>query len=1300
VIIVLALPVFRNTETIRAADLPAGALWPAHRHVYLIEVTNGPIGQFNAVVDVDLPTESVSDPVKVRSLRLVEIDDHGDAIVRLAAQTDPGTRKGGLWFSLPGHTAPGAKRRFLLFADGPADVPIDQDRAAPPERAFDALRIEISDSEIRVANQFYQVVHLVKGGGGFIASVTFAHSGLTTRQFTWEDRIYNGAVPNMTALYSLRSDPDSSATVVHQGPLRTVVEVRARYTRGTEHAKGNARAVYRYEYRAGCPLIAVSADVTQDIEEPWTELHFLQLSTQGTAFPLWRAGDNLAGRFTGTKQVRPVPRWGVMSNGRDAIGLFDKEGLLHYDDPQDYCNYFQFPVPEWKTKAHHFEGWIYIGPFQPHAIMEQWFARVTNPPKATVRSPGAMQALREMVANSQPSVQSAERREYVRTVCLSFLNRDPAALQDADPAVLLKEDLLFDILSEMPQVAEPHWERGIGNRPNYAALARQGGDLLWLANRLAVFRFDLARGGRLAQILDRRVARHLLGSAPVDRVPLWRTVVRRTDGKVVTTDSITAGRPKITPPPTGDDRSKPLETLTVVFEWPAVAVPDCRGTLAVRAEMKIMPDCPTMAARLSVDNTLTDAGLWSVEFPVIAPLGQAGRIDVGVPRLNWGKLHTNFTGEQNGEYPSGWWPMQYLSVTHGPSTLYLGAHDPGCGAKRFHLKAGGEFKFQFDPPDMGKPGANFVMDHDVVFGPIAGDWFDAARYYRNWALGQTWMSRGPLHQREDIPRKLRDGLAWLLLSGEPKQVVPTALAAQEFLGVPVGIHWYNWHRIPFDTDYPHYFPTKEGFKEAVKTLTDRGLYVMPYINARLWDSGLEDFKTVALPAATKDIDGTYYIEVYGSGRKLVPMCPTTPLWQDRVCRIIDTLVNEEGVNAVYLDQIASAGPRRCFDASHGHPVGGGTWWASSYWKMMDRIQQIGATKSPDVFFTTENNAESYSHNIDAFLIWNPRRPEMVPINAVVYGGMRVHFANRVHSGDSEMAFAMKVGRDWLWGTQLGWMEPFYMAPEHRGKGEYFRRLAKARVWANHFLSYGQMLRPPTIDCEEEVTADWYGESKVEHTVTWPAIGGACWRSPDRHIGLIFTNYDTTAHGFAFKPSDEALKEMGPCPLWCERTATGLTRADVTFVPEGWIRVASLPARDVLVLEVVPCASVADRDEKHKALPTRPVVQAGPAPPLGPRLQVKLQIPRGAAPAGQAVPVKLVIRGPRPSEPDEFVQLRLPEGYAVEPSSSLRLDPNTVGKQEIELILYPPRDAAVGDQPIDVELTRWLGTQNLRVGPPG
>ncbi len=1277
-----------------ATEQQPGALWPDHQRVVCVEVANGPAWQFNALASVELPADLGADPAEARSMRLIELDDAGRPGPRWPIQVDRGGQEPRLWLPLGGATRPGAKRRFLLFADGPKAVPIEHDQQAPTERSFDTLGVETANAQIRIGNQYFRTTQPERGNGGFPTSVTFAHSGLTTKQFYYEDRIYDG---NTKVGYGLKHDSKATASVVARGPLRTVIKVEAHYARGESHTKGNARAVYHYEFRAGSPLVAVTADVKQDEAEPWTELHFLQLSTQGMKFPLWRAGQNRSGRFTGSKKSHTVKHWGVMGDGIDAIGLFTAGNLVAYDDPAGYCNYFQFPVVGWNTETHRFAGWIYIGPFQSHAVMDRWSARLAHPPKATLRPLPALQALRAKLAQLPDEPTGAIEARYERALYLRLLARDPATIQQADleavPALTRAfADPKFDVRTECGP------KQGPGN-----VTLRRVGDSLWLANAFAAFHLDLSRGGRITQVLNLTHGRDFIGPGAAQDTPLWRLKLRRKDGKTVTVDSRTAGRPN-----TDKGRGRagvrgPKDDaehgeVNIKVEWPGCRVPDCQGTLRVSAELKIRSDRPMVYARLAIENQLTDAGLWTVEFPVIAPLGPRGQIDVAVPRGNWGILSRALAGGTGGSYPSGNWPMQYVSVTSGPSTLYLADHHPQCGHKRFALKAGGEFKFQIYPPDMGKPGTDFVMDHDVAFGPVDGDWFDAARVYRDWAHQQIWMSRGPLHQRHDMPGKLRDGLVWVLLSGGPEQVVPKVIAAQEFLGVPVGVHWYNWHKIPFDDDYPHYFPTKDGVSQAVKTLTDRGVYVMPYINGRLWDSDTKDFKTVALPAATKDVNGKPYVEVYGSGQKLVPMCPTTKVWRDKVCQIIDRLVNEVGVNAVYLDQIAAAGPRQCFDASHGHPLGGGAWWCPPYWQMMDRIQKIGAAKGPDVFFTTENNAESYSHNIDAFLVWNPRRPEMIPINAVVYADMRVHFANRVHPNDSDMAFAMKVGRDFLWGTQLGWMAPFYLEPAHRAKGTYFRRLAKARMRANKFLAYGQMLRPPMIRCDDDVSAEWFGQSKVDHTVTWPAVGGACWRAPDGRVGLIFTNYDTSPREFTFTSSDEAGKQIGQSPLWCELSETGLRQASIKPKPDGSYHVASLSGRSVLVLEVIPCASAAEMRQRQKDLPAPAPKPKRPAPKPS-RLQANLDLPSGPTPAGESVPATLTIQGTRPAGTDWCVRLNLPDGYAVEPAPLILLEPGSTSERRIDLMICPPPKAAAGDHPVDVELLRRLGAQNLRLAPP-
>ena len=117
-----------------------------------------------------------------------------------------------------------------------------------------------------------------------------------------------------------------------------------------------------------------------------------------------------------------------------------------------------------------------------------------------------------------------------------------------------------------------------------------------------------------------------------------------------------------------------------------------------------------------------------------------------------------------------------------------------------------------------------------------------------------------------------------------------------------------------------------------------------------------------MPAATKDEKGKPYIESYGSKEKdgspvrLGVMCPTTELWQTRVRETVLRLLNECGVKGVYIDQIARGQPDLCFDASHGHPLGGGHWWTEGYWNLLEPIRRA---KPADCMLTTECNAEPY-----------------------------------------------------------------------------------------------------------------------------------------------------------------------------------------------------------------------------------------------------------------------------------------------------------------------------------------------------
>jgi hypothetical protein len=70
------------------------------------------------------------------------------------------------------------------------------------------------------------------------------------------------------------------------------------------------------------------------------------------------------------------------------------------------------------------------------------------------------------------------------------------------------------------------------------------------------------------------------------------------------------------------------------------------------------------------------------------------------------------------------------------------------------------------------------------------------------------------------------------------------------------------------------------------------------------------------------------------------MCPDTDYWQNKIISVIDKIVNTYHTDGVYIDQIASAGPRPCWDRTHNHSLGGGDHWVTGYNKMLKEARKV------------------------------------------------------------------------------------------------------------------------------------------------------------------------------------------------------------------------------------------------------------------------------------------------------------------------------------------------------------------------
>jgi hypothetical protein len=572
-----------------------------------------------------------------------------------------------------------------------------------------------------------------------------------------------------------------------------------------------------------------------------------------------------------------------------------------------------------------------------------------------------------------------------------------------------------------------------------------------------------------------------------------------------------------------------LSGSTLTLNWDELALDaDAAGVVNVEVTIHCPPGPSPAEWRISVDNRSDAYGVWDVTFPLLQTVARPRSADVVLPYGNWGgRLSRDHTGAWAAPYPSVSCPVQFMLFHQGDAGLYVAAHDGAARTKQLQLTAEQDVGFVTSAEDMGVPGNDAPSTFAFVTHAYTGDWWQGAAFYRDWALGQSWTRKGPLRERRDVPSAFLDLPLWMLADGDPAGIEDTMSRAAARFRMPVGVHWYLWHQIPFDHSYPEYFPTRPGMAEATARMVEAGHMVMPYINARLWDQGIPSFAAQGIAASAKQPNGQPYTEEYGSGRQLAPMCPATGLWQDRVNEIVAGLIQDCGVNAIYLDQIAAAAPAPCFDPAHGHPLGGGRHWVDGYRAMLDRVKAQATTAG--VTLTTENTAECYMDNIDGFLVWNPRVEQDVPLLPAVYAGHTVYFSSPRSPADTVEAFRAAQGRDFLWGCQLGWNGNWILDPAHRDKADFLEALCRCRLRAPEFLVYGRLLgeavltpAPPS----ENVT--WNRETP--HPATLPQVLATVWSDGDQsdRRGVFAVNWSSRPQAFAWSlPPHTVPQTKGP-----------------------------------------------------------------------------------------------------------------------------------------------------------------------------
>ncbi len=647
----------------------------------------------------------------------------------------------------------------------------------------------------------------------------------------------------------------------------------------------------------------------------------------------------------------------------------------------------------------------------------------------------------------------------------------------------------------------------------------------YMGNKMAAYVWAKPEDGAgLMSIFDRERSRELLTPDPTSAA-FWEVIVK--DG-ARPNDDIGAGT-------SFSNQGRPCKVKfhaddaggRMIFRW-------SKG-ITVEVEQRLDAEEALLRGRLEATHK---KGLISVMFPVVNGIKPLTPDSVGDQILYTGRFGdlkpSPFTSGETPHYTGCPPAMQFTALTGDGQGLYFAEEDGQVNRKLLTWRAysgragaGTAYSEKADSPSrrpisgetdpdadllmfsiehyvLGwgseKPSKEYRSPGDLVLGPFSGDWYDAARIYRKWALTAPWCAKGPIYERADYPKWFLEAPYWTFGDLGDERGIEEALEKQAFYEVPTMIsHVYNYY-FPMHQDdrYPEYFPPRlgsVGLKETVVRLQEKGIRIVPYVNGTLVDMDTDSFRM-----ENAEREGALWLNPeaepnttirYGGGASMMRMCPGSPYWRKQMLDDTRELIGRYGMDGIYVDFLTDH-MLDCYNKAHGHAITGGTFWTKAVHDLYEEMHKVGKELNPDFILTSEGVGE-YVIDVHETFFCNGTTGSQAPLFHAVYHGY-----SNIYGGCYGKTDPLHVGRWWLMGSQNGWHGG------HLRAGTYYRDLLKCRwEFGTPYLGYGEMLRPPKIGGGLPTVSSTSGYG----TITVPAVEGSAWKAPDGTVGIFFLNYD-------------------------------------------------------------------------------------------------------------------------------------------------------------------------------------------------
>ncbi|NMA19933.1 MAG: hypothetical protein GX927_05080 [Lentisphaerae bacterium] len=455
----------------------------------------------------------------------------------------------------------------------------------------------------------------------------------------------------------------------------------------------------------------------------------------------------------------------------------------------------------------------------------------------------------------------------------------------------------------------------------------------------------------------------------------------------------------------------------------------------------------------------------------------------------------------------------------------------------------------------------FSLPYRCAVATFQGDWFEAVQIYRPWARKQTWFQNASGQQNP-----LKNISMWVWNRGSASTVIPPVERLAADSGVPVALDWYWWHHNPYDTDYPGFWPPREGaskFSASLRRLAEKQIWTMVYLNGRTQDIDGDSCQEIpGQEEIERKRDGTDYAIAFNAynQHRLGYMCGTAKRFQSFLENQV-SLLFQAGLPGVYLDMIGCTTGSNCYHPGHPHPPGGGNYSITGYRAMLKRIRQAW----PDRLLSTEDCAEQFLDLCDSMIVLFATSSERmghdaeyVPAFSAIYHGANALFGSYAlpdfippwdelwpakdrWPADKEEnwaerfpnQFALELAREIVWGMQpMVCNLKMQHSQEPQYKDAYQFLLDTARFYHEHreLLYAGEMMPPGCLHCDiikvEFLVRGIFTRFQDYRTITrqLPAVLHGVWKSPGKDPVLILANYTNQPRSWHFEKHTGMLPE--------------------------------------------------------------------------------------------------------------------------------------------------------------------------------